>query len=958
MLHRLKTPTLLALLVALLVAGIASAHADFVRSDPAPGSTLDVAPAQVTVWFTEAIEPGFSTITLLFEDGSTADRGDSLVSPADPTQLSVSLDGAREGTYVASWRVLSVVDGHITSGSFVFSVGKPLNRAVGGSAGGAVTSPLEMLARALGFVGQATLVGVMLFRWLVWRPALKSAELGEEVDDRAVARGRRIALIALGLAAAGATLTLFAQSALAGTTIGGWLGTRVGRVWIGRAATLVALAVLLDELASVGRSRPGQPSSRLATIALNLALGWLGLQLLFTTSLTSHSAAVASPPMIPMIADWLHLTATAVWAGGLAHMAFVVAPVARALDDEDRAWLWLKVVVFFSTVAAVGLGVLILTGTYMSMLHVGDWASLLGTVYGNALLFKLALAGAAMLLGAFNLFVVKPRLDRALDAPDAEPARAIQRRFRRVVTLEAVLALAALASAGILTNLPRSKDPQPVAEGGPLQLTTRAENLDAVLTIDPALAGDNTFDIRLSDAANGEPITDADEVTLRFTYLARSLGATGTKVTPASGGAYATNGAYLSLPGEWQIEVIVRRPDAFDAFAAYRVKVGLDGRIGPAGQTTVVESIARWLSIYGLAFGGGVAIVMGVIWLVIGSKAARNLASQALLAIPTLIALPIGALSLLTFFREATPGLALTNPYLPDEQSLATGQQLFEANCTPCHGPAGRGDGPLAASLNVRPPDYANGHLDIHTDGDIFYWIQNGLPPMPAFKSALNEDETWHLVNYVRRLRNLAGDAVTNAPQPVTTPSTGPQVFVTPDVGAAGPPALAQRGSGDPQALDLLTRADAAMNALKSLVEKQTLSDDSGNQIAVVFTYAAPDRLRYQIVNGATAIQIGVNDYQLGPDGEWIMNQRALPVNWPNFYYGRVAGGAQLDGAEDIGGAATTIVTFTYGGYDFRAWIDEQSSYILKLTMDGPNHHMQAAYSEFDRAPAIEPPTP
>ena len=962
-------PILLAIVVALAAANAVSAHANLMRSDPPANSVQATAPAQVTITFTEPIEPGFSTITVLFEDGSKADRGDSLVSPADGTQLSVSLADSREGTYLVSWRVLSAVDGHVTAGSFVFSVGQPIDRSLGASGErGAVTSPLDMLARALNYMGQALIAGAMLFRWLVWRPALKSAELGQEVDERGARRTRLLVYASLGLAAAGTLLTLIAQSSLAGATLAGWLSTRVGRIWIGRAATLLALGILSDEIAATGRL-PNAPigGKRLPAMALNIALLWLGLQLLLTTSLTSHSASITAPPIIPVAADWLHLIGTAVWAGGLAQMAFVVPAIAKTLDDEDRAWLWLRTVVYFSTVAAAALGVLLVTGAYMSMLHVGDWAALLSTAYGRALLLKVALAGAAMLLGAFNLFVVKPRLDHAVEQMASESTRALHRRFRRIVAVEALFALAALAAAGALTNLPRSRDPQPVAAGGRLELAARAEDLDATLTIDPALEGDNTYALRLRRAGGGETVTDAEQVTLSFTYLARSLGAASAEAALAPDGEYAASGAFLSLPGDWQIEAAVRRPGAFDAFAAFRVKVGLDGRITAAGEQTLVESAARWLSIYGLAFGGFVAIALGVVWLAIGARAARNLPSLALLAIPSIIALPIGALSVYTFFKEATPGLTLTNPYLPDEQSLAIGQQVFEEDCVTCHGSAGRGDGPSASGLSVPPADFGSGHLDIHTDGDVFYWIQNGLPrvdsPMPAFKGELTEDETWHLVNYVRRLRNLAADARASAPQPAAAPPalqpyTAPSFVAPPEAAGATVQPPTPSASGDPAALERLARADAAMNALQSMVEKQSLQDDAGNRLDVVFVYGASDRMRYNVVNGATALQIGPDDYQLAPDGAWIKNQRAIPFEWPKFNYSTIAEEARIEGEEQVGGSLATVVAFRYGGYDFRVWIEQKSERIVKLAMDAPNHHMESVYEEFDSAPAIEPPAP
>lgn len=45
---------------------------------------------------------------------------------------------------------------------------------------------------------------------------------------------------------------------------------------------------------------------------------------------------------------------------------------------------------------------------------------------------------------------------------------------------------------------------------------------------------------------------------------------------------------------------------------------------------------------------------------------------------------------------------ACTPQEMPD---VDEGRAAFEANCAMCHGPAGRGDGPLAGDLSVRPKD-------------------------------------------------------------------------------------------------------------------------------------------------------------------------------------------------------------------------------------------------------------
>lgn len=937
-----------ALLLALSISGVVFAHADITRSDPAANAVLPVAPAQVTIEFTEAVEPRLSKIEVLYDDGSVADNNDTTRDPNDPKVLRVSLKESREGTYIVSWRALSEADGHVTSGSFVFSVGQPIDRTkANATTTGAVTSPFDMLARALTFIGQAVIAGAVAFRWLVWRPALKWAQLADAVDQQALPWTKRVLIVALVLAGAGALFMLLAQAGNSGGTIGDWLGTRVGRIWLGRVATLIAIGVLLDDIATTAR---GRSFSAIVSI-------WLPGQLLFLTTLTSHSAAVSTPPIVPFAADFVHLIATSIWVGGLALLAFVVPRVAQTVNEEDRSWLWLRTVVNFSTIAAVAVGVLIITGSYLSFLHVGSWTALIGTAYGRTLLLKLALAGVAMLAGGYNLAVIKPQLDRAIDQPELGPR--LQRRFRRTVFVEATAVLLVLAAAGALTALPRSRDLQPTVAAGPLQLTTRSEDLDVALTIDPARSGASSYTVRLSQ--NEQAISDAKDVSLRFTYLTRGLGTAQATAAATADGAYAANGAYLSLPGEWQISTAVRRPNAFDVFADYRVRVNLDGSIEALGLEGPLDVVMKWLSIYGMAFGGVLAMMIGVAWLFIAWKAAPSTAWLIGLLIPALIAIPIGLWSIVTFTREATPGLTLTNPFLPDEASLKIGQQLFTENCAVCHGETGRGNGPAAAGLTLKPPDYGNGHLDIHTDGDIFYWIQNGISqgsPMPAFKDKLTDDQIWHLVNYVRRLRNEAvgaglasaqGVEASPTPTVILQPYT-PSSFVAPDVPTSITPTPSS--SGDPTALEWLAKADASMNALKSVVEDQIVSDSAGNQLKVRFEFNAPDRMRYTIETGPTSVQIGSADYQPKPDGAWIKNQRGVPFVWPQFGYATVAENARVTDSGTL-----SEVTFTWNGFDFKVSIDPQTSRMVKYTLSDGERTVAGAYSAFDGASVIEAPS-
>src|SRR5512137_1004293 len=105
------------------VTGRALAHALLVRSIPDANATLDRAPAQVELFFSEAVDPAFSTIKVLDSNGQPVDNGDHQVDPADPTHLTVSLRSLPDGIYTVSWKALSATDGHVTLGSFPFAAG-------------------------------------------------------------------------------------------------------------------------------------------------------------------------------------------------------------------------------------------------------------------------------------------------------------------------------------------------------------------------------------------------------------------------------------------------------------------------------------------------------------------------------------------------------------------------------------------------------------------------------------------------------------------------------------------------------------------------------------------------------------------------------------------------------------------------------------------------------------------
>jgi copper resistance protein C len=110
-----------ALALSTLFAASAAAHAFLDHASPAVGSSVAAPPAVVTMWFTQQLEPAFSSAEIVDGDGHRVDQQVE-VDAKDPTILHVTVKPLPPGTYRVEWRVVSV-DTHTTSGHFTFTVG-------------------------------------------------------------------------------------------------------------------------------------------------------------------------------------------------------------------------------------------------------------------------------------------------------------------------------------------------------------------------------------------------------------------------------------------------------------------------------------------------------------------------------------------------------------------------------------------------------------------------------------------------------------------------------------------------------------------------------------------------------------------------------------------------------------------------------------------------------------------
>lgn len=90
------------------------------------------------------------------------------------------------------------------------------------------------------------------------------------------------------------------------------------------------------------------------------------------------------------------------------------------------------------------------------------------------------------------------------------------------------------------------------------------------------------------------------------------------------------------------------------------------------------------------------------------------------------------------------------SPYLT--VSIVQGKRHFEQYCTACHGPGGLGDGPLAMTLPKPPANLSEPHTALHTAGDMFWWLTEGIPEsgMPGFTGSMDDQARWDVINFLR----------------------------------------------------------------------------------------------------------------------------------------------------------------------------------------------------------------
>jgi copper transport protein len=606
------------------------------RSEPAAGVILPAPPSHIGIWFSEPLETTYTGARLL--DASGTEVAGVAVNVADDDDHELVMTPAAplpDGAYTVAWQTLSAADGHTLQGYFGFRVGNAAAPAAAiGEAPSAPGESARALTRGLALIGLAAMLAIAPTMLTVLGAAARSAP---GLDDALRRPIRRFGLFAIVLALMSNAAALGAQAmatapdsplpmAIAQTLA----GTRYGQLWLLR-LLLLLLCVVMVGVAIWGRQLWRQPALLAATAtAIVLPLPY---------SLLSHAAAQEDGRSVAVAADALHLLGAAIWGGGLIMLAVTVPPALRMLTPQSRSDALRTVLHRFSAIGLAAWGVLSLTGLYSAWLQVGTVRALTETPYGLSLLFKGALLLPVLFLAAFHL-ILGWRGVRGANA----------RRVIMTLVFEAVLVVVVLVVVGKLIGQEPAREVMtsrtPSAIDVPLQFATDDGTREALLTISPGAAGINEFTLEVA----GAPLPEDSEGVLRFAYPSRDIGVQELRLPAVGTNRFRVEGSELSLPGEWNIDVIVRRIGAFSW--ASTMTLWLAGTPPPAAQPNPAPHFAP----AGIA--GLIALAVGMSALAAalvsrGSAAGRRLgvAATGAIALATGVVVLVGA-------RIPSPALA------------------------------------------------------------------------------------------------------------------------------------------------------------------------------------------------------------------------------------------------------------------------------------------------------------
>lgn len=396
------------------------AHAYIVGTQPSANGSYEDAGGAVAISFDEPVDVlDSNAIEVVDAAGNRVDRRDAAVDPRDATRVVVHVPPAlKRGVYVVRWRVVSA-DTHVVHGAYSIGIGVAATLLAPDAASPFDPStPLATALRTLTLLAALVLAGAAFLRVLMFDKLSAEFAGGAALTRRTVLAASLTVLVA-------AIPSLLVQAAAAG----GALGSDVGPTLLHSTWGVAFLVRVLCTAALLIAALFAWRASRFTTIVASLGL-------LATFCFSGHAIAASGAGRVATVAfDFAHLVAAAAWIGGIFVLLAALIGSARRFEKAKLRLFALLLFANFTPIAMASVCVILATGIYASIVHVGSLADLFGTLYGRLVVAKIALFVALLAFGYRHMKLA------SADRTDSG---------RKTLVYEALIGLAVVGITGVL----------------------------------------------------------------------------------------------------------------------------------------------------------------------------------------------------------------------------------------------------------------------------------------------------------------------------------------------------------------------------------------------------------------------------------------------------------------------------------------------------------------------------
>ncbi|HEU5461430.1 MAG TPA: copper resistance protein CopC [Nitrososphaeraceae archaeon] len=578
------------------------AHPIVIDSNPKQFQSLENPPDRVIVYFSEPIVLPYSQISVIDSEGTRVDEGNSENYNGDTSTISVTLKpDIGEGTFTINTKVLSAVDGHVVDGSVVYSIGTGVaDFSHVKSESKDIVDLLSIensLSRIPGYVGQIVIVGAtFIFLW-IQKPLSKFEWIKGAIQlNLYLIKRDLIKLIIIGtiLVLFSIIAILLIQATAIGGSVGDVLTTEFGKIILIRLGlTLVLFAFLLFYYKKIFKNSKKTRDD----VKYFIVLICLGLGLLFTNSMISHSAALKS--FGPVLIDYFHGIAASFWIGGLIFLTFVfVSKIFLIKDEELKAKIISMVIPRFSTIIIPVLGSISITGPILLWSLEANLSTTIASLYGKILIVKLILAAIMIIIGGYHQFITEKKISTISIKQIQEKGHSkgtiasepnFIKRFMWSLRIEALVGLGLLFVVSLMTNmvLPSGELPSsnitnnseavklenPVQNSNIYSTVVYSENQKIQIHLEPARLGENKIFVEFSDY-NNNPTANIINASIKLSQIERGIGPILIDMEKISNGRFNAI-VPISALGPWNFEIQGKtlQPNAPNTIATFEINI-------------------------------------------------------------------------------------------------------------------------------------------------------------------------------------------------------------------------------------------------------------------------------------------------------------------------------------------------------------------------------------------------